>query len=183
MFQKILELFFNLGVVLVISWFLWEARDWSFYSRLFPWSIGFVVLMLAIFQFGISLRTGLFGTSGGDDESKEDSLLPSGKEESDGVSGIRRAVAIICWIIVFFMGIWLLGFRLGSFILTVGFLKLAANESYKTCIPLGAVNYLFFLIIFDFALGVPLFQGAVANWVGIGSIDGFLAQALIQLWS
>lgn len=186
MFQRSLDLFFSLCVTLLISWFLWEARDWSFYSRLFPWFIGVMVLVLALIQFGILLRRFRFCMPDADGESKEDIHYPPsppGKEGFDHESDARRVVTIGCWIIVFFIGIWLLGFRLGSLILTMSFLRLAAKESYKNCIRLGAVNYLFFLIIFDLALGVPLFQGAVANWTGIESIDGFLAQSLIHLWS
>jgi hypothetical protein len=185
-FQRVLDLFFNVCVTLLVLWFLWDAREWSFYSRLFPWSIGFTVLVVALLQFGISLRKFQFRTSDANAESNGDSQYhpsSSGSEGFEQESDTRRVIAIGCWIIGFFIGIWLLGFRLGSLILTISFLKVAAKESYKTCIRLGGVNYLFFLIIFDLALGVPLFQGVVASWAGIESIDGFLAQELIHLWS
>jgi hypothetical protein len=48
---------------------------------------------------------------------------------------------------------------------------------------LGLANYLFFLIIFDFALGVPLLEGAIAQWLGIESLDGFVLQELRKLWT
>jgi hypothetical protein len=96
-------------------------------------------------------------------------------------SEVWRLVTIGTWIALFFLGIWLFGFRLGSLILTIAFLKVAAKEGYKQCLVLGLANYLFFLIIFDFALGVPLLEGAIAQWLGIESLDGFVLQELRRL--
>ena len=41
-------------LVLLLVWVVWEARDWPFRTRLFPWSIGFPVLGLALVQLGIA---------------------------------------------------------------------------------------------------------------------------------
>ena len=63
MFHRALDLVFACFVALVILWFVWEARDWSFHSRLFPWSVGITVLILALAQVALSVRNFQFGSS------------------------------------------------------------------------------------------------------------------------
>ena len=179
MFHRALDLVFACFVALVILWFVWEARDWSFHSRLFPWSVGITVLILALAQVALSVRNFQFGSSKDDVELK---VRPQDHQAAEvEPSEVWRLVTIGSWIAVFFLGIWLFGFRLGSLVLTIAFLKVAAKEGYKESVTLGLVNYLFFLIIFDFALGVPLLEGAIAQWIGIESLDGFVLQVLRKL--
>jgi hypothetical protein len=179
-FHRALDLVFACFVALVILWFVWEARDWSFHSRLFPWSVGITVLILALAQVAISVRNFQFGSS----KDAVEKVRPQDHQAAEiEPSEIWRLVTIGSWIAVFFLGIWLFGFRLGSLILTVAFLKVAAKEGYKQSLTLGLVNYFFFLIIFDFALGVPLLEGALAQWLGIESLDGFVLQELHKLWT
>ena len=181
MFHRALDLVFACFVALVILWFVWEARDWSFHSRLFPWSVGLTVLILALAQAALSVRNFQFGSSKDDVELK---VRPQDHQAAEvEPSEVWRLVTIGSWIAVFFLGIWLFGFRLGSLVLTIAFLKVAAKEGYKESVTLGLVNYLFFLIIFDFALGVPLLEGAIAQWLGIESLDGFVLQELRKLWT
>jgi small-conductance mechanosensitive channel len=71
----------------------------------------------------------------------------------------QRVLGICAWIIVFFLGIWLFGFKIASLLLTFAFLKFSANERWAISITLSVVNYLFFLIVFDYALRVPLSSG------------------------
>jgi Tripartite tricarboxylate transporter TctB family len=178
-FHRALDLVFACFVALVILWFVWEARDWSFHSRLFPWSVGLTVLILALAQVALSVRNFQFGSSKEDVELK---VRPQDHQAAEvEPSEVWRLVTIGSWIAVFFLGIWLFGFRLGSLVLTIAFLKVAAKEGYKESVTLGLVNYLFFLIIFDFALGVPLLEGAIAQWLGIESLDGFVLQVLRKL--
>jgi hypothetical protein len=180
-FHRALDLVFACLVALVILWFVWEARDWSFHSRLFPWSVGITVLILALAQVALSVRNFQFGSSKDDVELK---VRPQDHQAAEvEPSEVWRLVTIGSWIALFFLGIWLFGFRLGSLILTIAFLKFAAKEGYRESLSLGLVNYLFFLIIFDFALGVPLLEGAIAQWLGIESLDGFVLQELRNLWT
>jgi hypothetical protein len=180
-FHRALDLGFACFVAVVILWFVWEARNWSFYSKLFPWSVGVTVLVMALAQVALSVRNFQLGSSKDDTQLK----VRAHDHQADEVerSEVWRLVTIGSWIAVFFLGIWLFGFRLGSLILTIAFLKVGAKEGYKQCLILGLVNYLFFLIIFDFALGVPLIEGAIAQWLGIESLDGFVLQELRKLWT
>lgn len=174
MFRRTFDFVFSVGIVLLVGWFLWEARGWPFYSRLFPWSIGGGVLLLALAQLGVSVRaTQSQGDFGRGTDAK------SAVDESIGDK--KRLVTICGWVVGYLAGIWLLGFRVGSLVLTIGFLKAAAGENSKVTPILGAVNYLFFLLLFDFALGVPLFEGIVPDWLGIESLDGYIVKAILRL--
>jgi hypothetical protein len=179
-FQKKVDLLFGICAALVIFWFVWEARSWSFHSRLFPWSIGLSVLALALVQVVISVRQ--FNSP--PLKNNADSTVTLKDEQIVEIERptLWRVATITCWIAFFLLGIWLLGFRLGSLILTVAFLKFAADEEYKKYLSLGLANYLFFLLIFDLTLGVPLFEGALAQWLGIEALDRFLAHQVVRLW-
>jgi hypothetical protein len=178
--RKAPDIIFGFCVVLVVGWFVWEAARWPFHSRLFPWTIGLSVLVLALVQLGSSLRS----ADGGRREVDLTSAYLHEPQSADAAEprGGAGALTICVWIGLFCGGIWLLGFRAGSLVLTFTFLKFAAGEDYKRCVGLALINYLFFLIVFDLALGVPLFEGVVAPWLGGEAPDKFLARKLITDW-
>jgi hypothetical protein len=93
----------------------------------------------------------------------------------------RRLIIIQCWIVIFFLGIWLLGFKVGAFLLTFGFLRLAAHEPWGISTAFAVVSYLFFLIVFDFALQVPLGTGLIAESLELNSLDTYLVRPFINV--
>ena len=96
---------------------------------------------------------------------------------------VRRRVLVMCgWILVFFLGIWLLGFRVGSFLLTLAFLKFGASESWRVSVVAGGISYLFFLLVFHFALQVPLAPGLLTESLGMDSLDAYLINGLVNLF-
>jgi hypothetical protein len=171
--QKLSDLIIAVCVVLVLLWFVLEARFWPFHSRLFPWSIGFTALGLAIIQVFISLRQVVLA------HRNEAHNRPESNATRVDRSVLWRLLTIGAWIPLFLAGIWLFGFRLGSLLLTVSFLKLGAREGYSKCLGVGLMNYLFFLIVFDLMLGVPLFDGALAQWLRTESLDKALVRYLV----
>ena len=177
MIRNIADLIFSLCIVLVVSWFVWDARSWPIHSRLFPWSIGVVALSLALVQLFMSVREtiAIKKNTGSEDSPRE-------RQEPPDAATPWRIMAIGSWIALFLFGIWLLGFRVGSLVLTLAFLKLAAGESPKNYLILGLGNYLFFLVVFDLTLGVPLFEGAFARWLGIEALDKGLGSQIASWW-
>jgi hypothetical protein len=171
--QKRIEFLFSVLVLFFIAWALWEARHWPTHSKLFPWSVGFTVLALALIQVLVALRTAL----------KESS--PPGQNRSDALNAVsrtginqsafensvpaadprRRLLTICSWIVGFFLGIWLLGFKLGSLCLTFLFLKFTAREKWIISIAIAVGTYLFFWLVFDIALKVPLDHGLILDLV------------------
>ena len=179
MSKKRIEFFFSVLVVLFLVWVLWEARNWPAPSRLFPWSLGFTVLGLALIQVVVAWRATVKAS---------DRAAPVQRRELDGerenpkagadpgIAGdlvvpqevVRRRTWTICiWILGFFLGIWLLGFKFGSLGLTFAFLRFTAKETWFTSTAIAVGTYLFFWLIFDIALRVPLGSGLIADYFAL----------------
>lgn len=197
MSPKRIELLFSALIVLLLVWALWTARTWPPYSRIFPWSIGFGVLFLALAQLIRSVREVIRAGSYARDEIDATTAPPDGEHRrrqtaSKGATGgsdlpdevVRSRVLVVCsWILVFFLGIWLLGFRVGSFLLTLAFLRFGASESWGVSVAAGGISYLFFLLVFHYALQVPLAPGLLTEALGMDSMDTYLINRLMNLFS
>lgn len=180
MSRKKIDFLFSALVVLFLIWALWEARNWPGHSRLFPWSLGFIVLSLALTQLGVAWR-GITGEGRTDHIARKNSLDdigegPSGAVNDDPVSKEtfvttdttrQRVITICCWIVGFFIGIWLLGFKLGSLCLTLVFLKLTAHEKWMLSTVMAVATYLFFWLVFDIMLKAPLGSGFLGDYFGL----------------
>lgn len=176
MSPKKTEFLFSVIIVLFLAWALWEARYWPAQSKLFPWSLGFTVLALALSQVASALRAALNESKPtGVAERVADDANPSGgtyrsasgKEFIPPDIARRRTTMIGCWIVVFFLGISFLGFKLGSLFLTFAFLKFTAKENWTTSAALALGSYLFFWLVFDLALRVPLGSGLIGEYFGM----------------
>ncbi len=201
MSPKRIELVVSLIIVLLLIWVLWEARGWPPHSRLFPWLIGFSVLVLAVIQLGSSIWNILTADSMLHEVAEAFPPTHSAATEEGGVAFMttdkdspqldhqpeviaeleivhRRVIGICAWIIVFFLGIWLLGFKITSLLLTFAFLKFSANERWAISVTLSVANYLFFLIVFDYALRVPLSSGLLLESFAPGFEIGRILRAL-----
>jgi len=193
---KRIEFLFSALIVLLLGWGLWEARTWPLHSRIFPWSIGFGVLVLALIQLIASTRRVISAANSPDDAIDANAASSASEHRKMPASSrgmpaddfplpdkvIRRRVTVMCsWILVFFLGIWFLGFRVGSFVLTLAFMKLAARESWRISVAAGGISYLFFLLVFHFTLQVPLAPGLLTEFLGMDSLDDYLINRLVNL--
>lgn len=170
MSRKKVELLLSVFIVFFFVWVLWEARHWPAQSKLFPWSLGFTFLILALTQVAVAWRATL-KESGTGVSQKKAADASTGTSPSVGENLInpqdiaRRRIMILCiWIVGFFLGIWLLGFKVGSLCLTFAFLKFTANENWLISAAIGVGSYLFFWLVFDIALKVPLDNGFIADY-------------------
>lgn len=191
MFRKKIELIFSLLIVGLLARVLWEARVWPPQSRFFPWSVGISVLCLALAQLGIAVRN-MFRSEPAPQEAVFHDAQSSGNGEeasrsrqgdADRKVTRRRVIVMQVWVAIFFLGIWLLGFKVGAFVLTLVFLKLAAKERWGISIAFGVMSYLFFLVVFDLALQVPLGVGLIAEYLELNSLDMYLVKPLLGLLS
>jgi Tripartite tricarboxylate transporter TctB family len=165
--RKKIEFLFSLLIVFFLSWALWEARGWPAQSKLFPWSLGFTVLTLALLQVGVAWRAALKENQerGLDDTKGSPNATPSLPISQDMAR--QRVITIGCWIVGFFIGISLLGFKLGALCLTFAFLKFAAKEKWTISAAIAVASYLFFWLVFDMALRAPLGSGFIAEYFGL----------------
>jgi len=191
--RKKIEFLFSGLIVLFLLWIVWEARNWPAPSKFFPWSLGFTVLVLALVQLVVALcavlqeirlgvlvqrkeKLGPDAVNSGYDKRVDDE--PKGSRAGTNPyasepsvlaqdSAPRRAVTICGWIVAFFLGIWLVGFKFGSLFLTFAFMKFTANEKWMISASIAVRTYLFLWIVFDIALKVPLDNGFIAAYFGL----------------
>jgi hypothetical protein len=187
-----LDLLFSALIVLLLLWVVWEARDWPFRTRLFPWMLGIPVLGLALLQLGVAAwHSGVARRAGSVAPPPAAPLAapPSAPAPvwppmaaamaapveppaaSDPRQARARALGIIAWMLVFFAAIWLFGFRWGASAATVVFLRFYAREAWSTSLALGLGMYLFFLVVLEAGLSVPLPAGLIPQALGIGALD------------
>jgi len=145
---------FTLVVVGFFAWTLWEAREWWFRARLFPWAIGFAGLALALLQFiydGAALAKSM--RAGREVKSDEESAVAQ-----------QRTVKMVAWILGFFAAIWLLGFSVAVPLTILVYLK-GAQERWPISIALAGLGWFAFYGLFDHLLHVPFPEGQLFLWV------------------
>jgi putative tricarboxylic transport membrane protein len=146
---------FTLVVVCFFAWTLWEAREWWFRARLFPWAIGFAGLALALLQLYLDVRNLMKTKGAGRPAMPESSLM------------MRRTLGITGWILGFFAAIWLLGFPIAVPLMTFLYLKAGARERWPIAIGLTVLAWIAFYGLFDYALHVPFPPGLLLDWLEI----------------
>lgn len=165
--RRRLDLLVSTCLLLLGAWVVWEARDWPFRVKLFPWVIGFPVLALTVVQLARAWRHARRGSGPtlpvvAEEARQTGDQVPLPLGPGDGL----RVAAIVGWVILFGLGLWLLGFRLGSPLLMLAFLRLGARESVRTSLVFSLAAYLFFLMAFETLLAVPLPPGQLAESLG-----------------
>jgi len=148
---------FGFLVLVLFAWSLWEAREWGFRARLFPWAIGFTGLAFALMQLDLDitgfLRKGSIG-------------LPK-EVDNETALVVRRTAGITGWLLGFFFAIWLLGFSLAVPVATFLYLKVGAREKWLISIVLTLVAFASFYGLFIYSLSVPFPQGLLLEWLGM----------------
>jgi hypothetical protein len=153
---------------------VWEARSWPFRTRLFPWAIGFPVLALALVQLGLASWHAI----------RQRKNLVTGDtlgQQAENNVARARTIVISAWTVAFALGFWLFGFKVGSLLLSLAFLRFQAHESWKMSVVYGLGIYLFFLVGFELALGAPLPAGVIATSLGLQSFDWYLVNPFLNL--
>jgi hypothetical protein len=146
---------FTALVIAFFAWTLWEAREWWFRARLFPWTIGFAGLALALLQFRFELA-GLVRSRRAGREAKV-----------NGESALtrQRTLGITAWILGFFAAIWLVGFAIAVPLSILVYLKAGAQERWPISVALAFLGWLSFYGLFDYLLHVPFPEGQFFVWM------------------
>jgi hypothetical protein len=162
------ELLISVIVVLFFVWILWEARNWPAQSKLFPWSLGLSSLVLALIQVTIAVRAAFKELATDAETGAEDGRASADRSfsVSEAAAARWRALILCGWVVGFFLGICLLGFKVGALCLTFLFLRFTANENWTISAAMAVGSYLFFWLVFDVALGVPLDNGLIGDYFG-----------------
>ena len=147
---------FTLVVLAFFAWTLWEAREWWFRARLFPWAIGFTGLALALLQLRSDVASLARSRRAGIERPK-----------TNGQSALarQRTLGITAWILGFFTVIWLLGFAVAVPLTILLYLKAGARERWPISIALAFLGWLSFYGVFDHLLHVPFPEGQFFVWM------------------
>jgi putative tricarboxylic transport membrane protein len=150
---------FGFAIVLLFAWALWVSRGFGPRAGLFPWAIAGTTIVLAIVQQARDLtgrRRDPSIAAAGDDAGR-----PPGE-------AWRRGRRVCGWIFGFFVAILILGFSIGTTVLTLAYLRLGARERWPITLALTAFNFAFVYGFFERALGVPFPPGLLFTWLGYG---------------
>jgi TctA family transporter len=130
-------------------------------SAFFPWAIGMPCLILAIYVFSKEVLTPkkVIKTATAYAAPEEPEIEP--------IIERQRTFAIGCWIVGFFIAIFVLGFIPASAIATFLYLKFGAGERWPVTLAITVGCWLFFFALFDYALQMPFPQGALFEWLPV----------------
>jgi len=172
-------------LVILFLWFVWEARDWPFRTRFFPWAIGFPVLGLAAIQFGLSIWAAFRAQPAEAVEKVQGKAVKTNemRRSLDASVMRQRTVSIAAWAVCFALGLWILGFKVGGLLLSAAFLRLQAHETWLMSLGYGLAVYLFFFVGLEKALAFALPPGLLAASLGLQSFDSYLVNPLLNLFS
>jgi hypothetical protein len=142
---------FLCSVIALQAWALWESRNFDFRSGLFPWTIGSVLMVLALVQLGMHLV-------GGKNRGPESNAAPASAEMPKH-EVYFRTFKICGWNIAYCLAVWLFGFSLSIALITFLYLKLDAREKWSIAVTLTSAAWLFFYALFDYLLHIPFPPG------------------------
>jgi TctA family transporter len=161
---RIAQSLFALFILIVFGYVVYQAKFGfgAFEPRaaLFPWVIGLPSLLLAIYVF---IKDSLQSTR----QVKAEGEALWSEPEVNPIVERHRTLAIGCWIVGFFLAIWIFGFVPASALATFLYLKFGAGEGWPISLALTAVCWLFFFGVFDYALQLPFPAGSIFEWVHI----------------
>lgn len=152
---------FSLLVLVFFGYLVWEAREWRLQARLYPWSIGIPMIVLALFQLFRELRGGT--REDGSEDAPADFQLT---RTVDGAVAVKRTANILAWILGFLAGIWLVGFSVTVAAMTFGYLKVQSKEGWGMSLALTAAAWVIYWGLFEQTLLLPFPEGAVFRWRG-----------------
>lgn len=154
---------FSLIAVIFFCVFVYTAQDWRMQARLYPWTIGIPMLILAVIQFVLDLK----GV-----KAKESSDAPmdfqfQGQKEIAPELVRKRTITMFAWMFGFFAMIWALGYVVAIPLMVFTYLKFQSNESWVLSTTLTVIAFIFFYSLFVKLLNLPFPDGAVQTMLGL----------------
>ncbi len=151
----------SLVIVVTFLLALWQRSRFDLRAGLFPWVIGFPVLVLSVIQLMRDLL--------GKDQKKSAADPEAAGHEVPDALVIRRTAAIAGWIIGYFVSIWLLGFSTGGALCTFAHLKLGSREKWPITIILTLLSWAVIYGVFYRVLHVPFPTGRLFIWLNLAT--------------
>lgn len=153
---------FSFLVLIFFVYLVWEAAGWRLQARLYPWAIGFPMILLAIINIVQEFQ--------GPKAAGTSTSTPSDfqfTETADKAVAFKRTANILSWVVGFMAGIWLLGFSITVAAMTFGYLKIQSKEGWPMSLILTASAWLVYYVVFERTLLLPFPEGRIFGWLGI----------------
>ena len=155
---------FSFLVLIFFCYWVWEAWEWRLQARLYPWAIGFPMILLAVINIVQEFRGPKEEGEGVPANTPADFQLT---QTVDWDVAVKRTSNILSWIVGFMAGIWLLGFSITVAGMTFGYLKIQSKEGWPMSLILTAAAWLVYYVVFERTLLLPFPEGQVFLWLGI----------------
>ena len=152
--RRLGEIAFTLVVLVVDLLAVREALPWTIKAGLFPRAIGIplagllVLLLVRLVKEWSDERTV---------ETKPPLPLTL-EERREQEQERRRIYAIVVWLLIFLVGIWVIGFPLAGVLGTLAFLRIYAHEKWPISIWIAGGTALFFYVMITY-LNTPFPRG------------------------
>lgn len=150
------------ALIFFIVW-VYEARDWRLQARLYPWALGFPMVILALIQVILDMK--------GYKAKETSDAVPVDfqfTKEIDPALAKKRAIVMFTWFFGFLLGVWLLGFPISIVLMMFSYLRFQGKESWVLSIVLTVIAYGFFWALFVKVLTLPFPEGHIFTWLGLG---------------
>jgi len=150
---------FSLAIIVFFGFLVWEAREWRLQARLYPWSIGIPMIVLAV----VNLVQEFLGL----DKANGSNAGPSDiqfTQTDDPRLALQRTLNIIAWILAFLAGFWLFGFSGTIAVLIFCYLKIQSREGWVLSLILTGGAWLIYWGLFEYTLRLPFPEGQVFLW-------------------
>ena len=148
------------ALIFFIVW-VYVAQDWRLQARLYPWAIGFPMVILAVIQVILDLRG--YKAEQTSDGAPVDFQFT---KDIDPALAKKRAIVMFTWFFGFLLGVWLVGFPISIVVMMFSYLKIQSKESWGLSIGLTAIAYVFFWALFVKLLTLPFPEGRIFAWLG-----------------
>ncbi|MBI4493257.1 MAG: tripartite tricarboxylate transporter TctB family protein [Chloroflexi bacterium] len=102
------------------------------------------------------------------------------EEELPAAMVRQRTLHMSVWILVFCLGVAVLGFKIGAALLSLAFMRFAAHEKWKLALAISLATYFFFYFVFDYSLNVPFPNGWLADWLGLDALDSYIMNPIVN---
>jgi hypothetical protein len=130
---------FSAALAAAAAYAVLTALRWPSKAALFPLVMGVPLLVLALVQMVIDLRT------------------PGTREDAPGAG--RAATAVLAWMAAFIALVLLLGFPLAVPLFIFGYLTIAGRESWLLSLVLAGIAWGAFYLLFQRLLHFPFEAG------------------------
>lgn len=153
---------FSLGALIFFCAFVYMAQDWRMQARLYPWVIGFPMVILAIIQVILDLK-GVKAKQPSDATPMDFQF----SKDIDPVLAKKRTIIMCSWFLGFFFGVWLLGFPIAIALMMFTYFKFQGQEPWGLSITLTVIGWIFFHVLFVRLLNLPFPDGHIQTWLGL----------------